>query len=116
MFANFKYRIWNKPKKEYVSEEVLVNQDGKIINTSHPYRIYQDDYVVEPCTNFTDINNVLIYENDIVEFYLDPLKSRKITGKIRYDLFGFFIYEKLGGVLCFTKRDYTVIGNANFAA
>jgi uncharacterized phage protein (TIGR01671 family) len=114
MFGNFKYRVWNKIEKSYSHTGIFVNQNGEFADNLQKYNLNQDNYVIEPCTNFTDVDGKLLYENDIVEFYLSSFKSRKIIGKIRYDLFGFFIYEKTGGIMHFTKQQYTLVGNSNY--
>jgi len=105
-----KFRIWDKINKCYIDKSVrqAVSFDGKLLIEGK--EVSEDDYQIEPCTNFKSVDNQLIYVNDYVEWRLG---LKMVQARVTFNHFGFWVYEIRGGCMTFTQQDYTIIGNQN---
>ena len=106
----YKFRVWDKTNKKYLNELVLqtITSDGRLLIDGK--EVSEDDYQVEPCTNFKSVDNQFIYVNDYIEF---KLGLKMVRARVVYDNFGYWIYEIRGGCMVFNQQNYTIIGNQN---
>ena len=120
MKDRFKFRAWNKAKKELVyGAEQTDFYLGGIANKNSFFDLLNDDnYIVEQCTGIKDKNDTLIYEGDIVRVSADALCMSSIcNGKlaeVRWDEgFGitFYFHFINSADLWNECADYEIVGN-----
>jgi len=108
------FRVWDKKNNKYLQEsQFAILDNGKLIVTHSGYYEHftntnQDDYLVEYCTGYQDINGKYLYINDYVEYQLG---LKRIRCRIIYDHFSFKLAEIRGGYMDFTQQKYTLVGN-----
>ncbi len=64
-----KFRVWSHTYKRYFTDDFLIDSAGVLFENQRGQLINQNsnDWRVEYCSEFEDINGQAIYENDIVE-------------------------------------------------
>lgn len=67
MNDRFKFRAWDKVRKQYEDCKVFINTNGKLIGFYTRDERLDEFYTVEQCTGLKDKNGKLIYEGDIVD-------------------------------------------------
>ena len=114
MTMTLSFRVWDIKNKRYVQNctQAITNRGKLIISDSYFYQHFtntnQDDYVIEYCTGYKDVDGKYLYVNDYVEF---KLGLKMVQARIIYDHFGFWLHEIRGGVMPFYKYDYKITGN-----
>jgi len=114
MTMTLSYRVRDKKNNRYSPKsQFAILDDGKLIITlggyyEHFTNTNQDDYLVEYCTGYKDVDGKYLYVNDYVEFQLG---LKRIRCRIIYDHFSFKLAEIRGGYMDFTQQKYTLIGN-----
>ena len=105
-----KYRIWHKPTKRFT--KALLDTNGTVrMNWEMPFKLDQENYIVQQWTGLQDKNGLDIYEGDVI---LDERQYEVRTVVHGEDLPAFFL-SNIDGALKFfdretTKNDYKVIG------
>lgn len=69
--SRFKFRVWNKKSKRYTGNNASYSIDESGLLHVHIFGQHYElenteDFEVEQCTSHYDINNILIYESDII--------------------------------------------------
>lgn len=110
------FRVWDKKNNKYLDlySQAVTNMGELLINDCSDLRYYQkvnkNDYEIEYCTGYKDVDGKYLYVNDYVEY---KLGLKMIKGRIVFDNFRFWIYEVCGGCMEFNRHKYKVIGNYN---
>lgn len=108
------FRVWDKKNNRYLSDQSAITNDGLLIKETYYVDKFQvlnnDDYEIEYCTGYKDVDGKYLYVNDYVSFQLG---LKMIKGRIVFDNFRFWIYEVCGGCMEFNRHEYKVIGNYN---
>ena len=111
---NFKFRVWDKKNNKYLTDQSAITNDGLLIKETYYIDKFQvlnsDDYEIEYCTGYKDVDGKYLYVNDFVEF---KLGLKMVRGRIIYDNFAFWVYEFRGGIMAFTQQKYISLGNYN---
>ena len=112
----FKFRVWDNINKRYDKSLDLIDKDGdlcyqdggKYCNGEHP-----DDFTIEQCTGLKDKNGKLIYEGDVLGFYIKtrPVYVQWDSDKCRFVLRRFDIEGWEISLIQDTASRYTIIGN-----
>lgn len=114
MKITLSFRVWDKKNNKYLDlySQAVTNMGELLINDCSDLRYYQkvnkNDYEIEYCTGYKDIDGKYLYVNDYVEF---KLGLKMVQARIIYEHFGFWLYEIRGGVMPFYKYDYKITGN-----
>lgn len=114
MKITLSFRVWDKKNNRYLSDQSAITNDGLLIKETYYVDKFQvlnsDDYEIEYCTGYKDIDGKYLYVNDYVEF---KLGLKMVQARIIYEHFGFWLYEIRGGVMPFYKYDYKITGNSH---
>lgn len=65
----YRFRVWNEDRKEYVKDRLFLTQNGTLCYENGTAFIFR--YVIELCTGKTDEHGDLIYEGDIIQFFIN---------------------------------------------
>lgn len=116
MRITLSFRVWDKKNNKYLDlySQAVTNMGELLINDCSDLRYYQkvnnNDYEVEYCTGYKDIDGKYLYVNDYVSFQLG---LKIVRARIIYDHFAFRLAEIRGGYMDFTQQKYTLLGNNN---
>jgi len=116
MTMTLSFRVWDIKNKRYVQNctQAITNRGKLIISDSDFYQHFtntnQDDYVIEYCTGYKDVDGKYLYVNDYVEY---KLGLKMVRARILYDYFAFRLAEIRGGYMDFTQQKYTLLGNSH---
>lgn len=123
MRVTLSFRVWDKKNNKYLDlsnqaitnmGELMIKTDELLIGDYSNYKLYKDldsnDYEVEYCTGYKDIDGKYLYVNDYVEF---KLGLKMVSARIVYEHFAFWLYEIRGGIMPFFKYNYKITGNSH---
>jgi len=114
MTLTLSFRVWDKKNNRYLYllGQALTNMGELLLSEDPNSGVYIktniDDYLIEYCTGYKDVDGKYLYINDYVEFQLG---LKRIRCRILYDHFCFKLAEIRGGYMDFTQQKYTLIGN-----
>ncbi len=112
MTTTLSFRVWDKKNNRYLSDRCAITNDGLLIKEIYYVDKFQvlnsDDYEVEYCTGYKDVDGKYLYVNDYIEF---KLGLKMVQARIIYDHFAFRLAEIRGGYMEFTQQKYTLLGN-----
>ena len=108
------FRVWDKKNNRYLSDQSAITNDGLLIKETYYVDKFQvlnnDDYEIEYCTGYKDVDGKYLYVNDYVSFQLG---LKIVRARIIFDHFSFKIAEIRGGYMDFNQQKYTLLGNCH---
>lgn len=116
MNITLSFRVWDNKNNRYLNllGQAITNMGELLLSEDPSSRQYInaniDDYLIEYCTGYKDVDGKYLYVNDYVEF---KLGLKMVQAKIVYEHFGFWLYEIRGGMMPFYKYNYKVTGNSH---
>lgn len=104
------YRVYDKKKHKFVSDNIFLTPDGELVESKKSLFgnklsfISQDRYVYQKSINLYDRYNVLIYVGDYLKAQVAD--DRIVTGIVTYA-------EELSSyvILCFETEEFFVLGS-----
>lgn len=105
------FRVYDKKRKIFITEDVLMNKNGdlymvgkKLFRNKFTF-LHQDRYIFQQTTGLFDRNNIEIYIGDVLE--AEVADDRTVRGIVVYasELASYVI-------LCFDSDEYFVLGES----
>ena len=116
MTMTLSFRVWDKKNNKYLhlNSQAVTNMGELLIrdhsNLEQYQKVNNDDYEIEYCTGYKDVDGKYLYVNDYISFQLG---LKIVRARIIYDHFAFRIAEIRGGYMDFTQQKYTLLGNSH---
>ena len=103
------FRVYDKRRKKFITEDVLVNQNGELYQVGQKLLgnkmtlLHQDRYVFQQAINLFDKNDTPIYMGDYVKARVS--EDREISGLVTFA-------QELSSyvILCFDSDEYFTLG------
>ena len=104
------YRIYSKVDNSY-NHGVYQDNDGQVISKHRNIICVQDNYIVQQCTGYKDLDGTLTYDGDNLNY-----NGSIATIKFKYGCFSLYLDDKWINTLdefasCGDTIQYKIIGN-----